>query len=96
MTQFDASDFLQGSLWIRKQILIWGSCEQRGSRALQHNCNRARGNASWITFRETALVTSDPSDKRGERSEDVLLAGVMAYIHAGYWPESCGTFPAKV
>lgn len=40
-------------------------------------------------FHETAPVTSDPSDRRkGERSEDVLLAGLQAgtqaHMHTGY------------
>lgn len=92
MTQFDAPDFLQdgGGLWIWRQILIWGSCEQSRSAALQHKSNHVRRNASWIMFHETARVTSDPSDRRrkGERSEDVLLAGLLAgtqaSIHTGY------------
>lgn len=52
-------------------------------------------------FHEAAGVTSDPSDRRqGERSEDVLLAGLLAgtqaYIHTGQSPESSGALPAKV
>lgn len=68
-----------GSLWICNQILIWGSCEQSWRPALQHNCNPAWRNTSWIMFHEAAPVIPDPSERRkGERSEDVLLAPLLA------------------
>lgn len=72
-----------------------------GAGAAQHNSNHVQRNARWIMFHEAAGVTSDPSDRRqGERSEDVLLAGLLAgtqaYIHTGQSPESSGALPAKV
>lgn len=75
-------------LWICNQILMCSSCEPSWSPALQHNRYPVLRNTSWIMFHETAPVTSEPSDRRkGERAEDVLLAGLLAscqaYMHTG-------------
>lgn len=61
------------------------------SRDVDPPCNTTAvlRNTSCIMFPETAPVTSDPSDSgEGQRSQDVLLAGLLAgtraSMHAGY------------